>query len=279
MGSLLALGLTAAVSFAAESAKAPTPPSFKKIVVVYLENTDYRGALRQAYLSKLAKSGALLTDFHAETHPSQPNYVALAAGTTAGVHADANSDLDERHLGDLLEAAGRTWKVYAEDYPGSCFLGQRKGLYVRKHVPFVSFLNVQRDPKRCANIVDASDFKSDYRKRRLPDFSFFAPNMEDDGHETGVKFADRWVSKTFGPLLEDAEASAGVLVVVTFDEDDSLGNNHIYTVLAGDSVAPGSTSNRRYNHYSLLRTIEDAWNLGSLGRADAAAEPISGVWK
>jgi phospholipase C len=188
--------------------------------------------------------------------------------------------IDAPHLGDLLEQKGLQWKVYAEDYPGDCFLGATSGNYARKHVPFISFADVQNDPARCARIVEASQFDADLKASQLPDFSFYAPNLRDDGHNTGAAYADRWLSQRFGSLLQDSRFRQDMLFVVTFDESESLfGPNHILTVLYGDSVKPGSQSAQSYNHYSLLRLIEDELGLGNLGQGDATANPIQEVWK
>ena len=70
-----------------------------------------------------------------------------------------------------------------------------------------------------------------------------------------------------------------MLFVVTFDEGLGTGSNHIYTALFGPGVVPGSVSTSRYDHYSLLRTIEDALGLGTLGQEDARASAIAGVWQ
>lgn len=253
--------------------------SFKKVVVVVLENAGYDEAIAQPFLSKLASQGALLTDFHAVDHPSQPNYIAMIAGDTLGVDGDGVVNLDARHLGDLLEAAGKTWKVYAQGYPGGCFLGAGRGAYARKHVPFLSFKNVSRDPKRCANVGDDSGFLAAAKSGGLPDFSFFVPDLDNDGHETGAAYADRWLASYFGPLLRDSAFTRDTLLAVTFDEDDMTGDNRIYTALYGASVAPSSGSNAPLTHYSLLRTIEDALGLATLGKNDASAAPISGVWR
>src|SRR5712691_2845401 len=59
--------------------------SFKKVLIVIFENTAYQGAVSQPFFAKFAKEGALLTNFLAETHPSQPNYLALVSGDTHGV--------------------------------------------------------------------------------------------------------------------------------------------------------------------------------------------------
>ncbi|MDE2491050.1 MAG: acid phosphatase [Elusimicrobia bacterium] len=273
----LASALLAASALFPAAARA-AGPSFRKVVVVMLENTGYDRAAAQPFLSSLASRGALLTDLSAETHPSQPNYVALVAGSTLGVRSDSPVTLDARHLGDLLEAAGKTWRVYAEDYPGNCFLGAQSGLYVRKHVPFLSFRDVQDDSSRCANVTDASSFASDLQGGSLPDFSLFVPNLDDDGHDTGVAVADQWLSSTFGPLLGAPAFSQDTLLIVTFDEG-TRSDNRVYTVLYGAGVAPGSTSDAAYSHYSLLRTIEDGLGLGDLGQGDASAAPVSGVWR
>jgi hypothetical protein len=248
-------------------------------LIVVLENTDYENALAQPFLKDLAARGALLSNVFAVAHPSLPNYVALTTGSTYGLHSNDEVTLDVPHIGDLVEGAGRTWKVYAEGYPGNCFLGSNAGAYVRRHVPFLSFQNVQTDPARCQRIVNASVLASDIENGTLPDYGFYVPDVNNDGHDTGVAFADQWLAQTFGPRLQDSRFTDGTLFVVTFDEGSGTGSNHIYTVLYGPGVVPGSVSTSRYDHYSLLRTIEDALGLGTLGQEDARASAISGVWQ
>jgi hypothetical protein len=252
---------------------------FQKVFIVVLENTAYEDALAQPFLRDLAARGALLTNFFAEAHPSFPNYVALTAGSTYGLTSNAQVTLDVSHIGDLIERAGRTWKAYAEGYPGDCFLGSSAGPYVRRHVPFLSFRNVQTDPARCQRIVDASVLTSDVEHATLPDYALYIPDLNNDGHDTGVAFADQWLARTFGPRLQDPRFTDGMLVVITFDESPANALNHVYTVLYGPGVVPGSTSASRHDHYSLLRTIEDTLGLGTLGQHDAAASAITGVWR
>lgn len=50
-------------------------------------------------------------------------------------------------------------------------------------------------------------------------------------------------------------------------------------ILQEDAGIPASRSSAAYNHYSLLRTIEDGLSLGSLGRDDSTAAPIEDVFK
>ena len=252
---------------------------FRKVFIVVLENTAYADALAQPFLADLASRGALLANFFGETHPSFPNYVALTTGSTYGLTSNAEVTLDVSHVGNLLEGAGRTWKTYSEGYPGNCFLGASAGAYVRRHVPFLSFANVQTNPARCQNVVDASTLAADVEGGTLPDYALYVPDLNNDGHDTGVAFADQWLARTFGPRLQDSRFMDGMLFVVTFDESPASAPNHIYTALYGPGVTPGSTSASRHDHYSLLRTIEDTLGLGTLGQRDAAATAITGVWR
>ena len=57
------------------------------------------------------------------------------------------------------------------------------------------------------------------------------------------------------------------------------GPNRIYAALWGEAVRSGAVSERRYDHYSLLRTFEEALGLGTLGARDATAAPIDDVWR
>mgnify|MGYP000947856384 FL=1 len=163
---------------------------FDRAIFVVFENTNYSNALKQPFLKKLANQGALFTNFLAPTHPSQGNYVALTAGSMNGVTGDGLYNLNVNNIADLLEAKGLTWKVYAEDYPGNCFTGNSKK-YVRKHNPFISFTNIQKNPSRCSNIVNANQFDIDAKSGKLANYIFYVPNLNNDGHDTGVAYADK----------------------------------------------------------------------------------------
>ena len=274
---------TALLALAVTGAR-PLPPRnsapVDRVMIVVLENADFAEATRQPFLSRLAREGALLSNFHALAHPSQPNYVALTAGTLRGVDSNDPVTLAVRHIGDLVEANGLSWKAYAEDYPGDCYLKKESGDYARKHLPFLSFQNIQNDPQRCRErVVNAAELARDVVNGRLPNYSLYVPNQKNDGHDTNVAYADRWLAHTFGPLLRDQRFTNNLLLVVTFDEADKDGTNHIYTSLWGQSVRPGSASDAHYDHYSLLRTVEDMLGLGRLGKNDVTAGPIVGVWR
>ncbi len=255
-------------------------PPFRKIMTVYFENEDRDDVLKQPGFASFAAHGTLLHNFSAITHPSQPNYIASIAGSTMGVKGDGIANLDGTHIGDLLEARGKSWKVYVEGYPGNCDLSARIGPYVRKHVPFLSFKNISENRERCiAHVVPAGQLAIDIQNNNLPDYSLYIPDMNNDGHDTGIAYADRYFVKTFAPLMKDPRFTQDLLFVVTFDEGSWVGPNSIYAAMVGPNVKSGYVNLNPYNHYSLLRTVEDAFELGTLGRNDAKARPIQGIWK
>jgi hypothetical protein len=271
-------------------------PAFQKVVLILFENQGIEKVVEQSFFARLAKEGASLQNYHALTHPSQPNYIALVSGSDQGVRDDGVRTVDARHLGDLLEGAGKTWKNYAEGYPGGCFLERSQGLYVRKHTPFISFKNIQADEVRCrTHVVPGSVFFEDFKAGRLPDFSFFTPDMNQDGHDTNPSYSNQWFEKTFAPLLPEF-MKQGILLITTYDENDcnSIGrggvfitrssrcasdSNQIYLSFYGPQVKPGTQSSGYYDHYSLLKTLEEGFQLPSLGQKDATAESIQGIWK
>src|SRR5919201_7055706 len=90
----------AACGGSARSSPAPVPsgsPSrlprstTSHVVVVVMENKEYGSVIasRSApYENGLARRYALLTRFYGVAHPSLPNYIALVAGSTLGIHSD-----------------------------------------------------------------------------------------------------------------------------------------------------------------------------------------------
>ena len=170
---------------------------FDRVLVVVLENMDYKKAIRDPYFQFIMKKGAVFTNFHGIRHPSYPNYVAMVAGDTFDISTDHQETIYENSIADLLEAKSLSWKNYAEDYPGDCFLGKKSRLYVRKHVPFLSFYSIQQDSKRCANVVPSEHFMVDWKSRQLPTYSLFSPNLIDDGHNTNLTTGEKRFGEFF----------------------------------------------------------------------------------
>jgi hypothetical protein len=67
-------------------------PGYQHVFLFYFENEDYHqivGNTKQApYLNSLLKQGSVLSQFYAEEHPSDGNYLAVAGGSTFGIPLD-----------------------------------------------------------------------------------------------------------------------------------------------------------------------------------------------
>lgn len=68
------------------------PP--RKIILIIFENTSYKDAMTQPFFVNFADHGALLTNYFAIGHPSQPNYLAMVSGSTSNVADDGDVDLN-----------------------------------------------------------------------------------------------------------------------------------------------------------------------------------------
>ena len=261
-------------------------PPIGHVFVVILENTDEAVAEELPFFKRLSAMGALLENDHGLAHPSQPNYIAMMAGSAYGVTDDNSVTIDVPHLGDLLERKGLTWKTYAENYPGNCFIGvisgtQASGAYVRRHNPFIEFKNVQDNLSRCTqHIVNADVLDADIASGSLPNFSFYVPNDQHNGHDSSAAAADTWLETRFGSLINDPRFMKDMLFVVTYDESGTNAEaSSISAVLVGSAVKTGAESLNWYDHYNLLRTIEDIFGVGTLGQHDSTADPISDIWR
>jgi hypothetical protein len=277
---------------------------FDRVVIIVLENVDYEVAIQDKNLAALAQQGASFTNFHALFHPSYPNYLAMVAGTDFGIHrrprylADNQvnflNDSEHHTIADRLIEAGLDFKQYAEELPvGTCpwnlssqHVAQRRGNYVRRHVPFLSFREVQQ--KWCDRVIrvdsgDAKNFFVQDATKGLVAYSFYSPNMNHDGHDTGVAVAGAWLKKFLDSTFPE-KLRKGTLVVITFDESGGNADNRIYTLFLGDMVKPANQEDpavldRHYTHYSVLRTVEDNFGLEPLTANDRTAQPITDIWK
>jgi len=255
-------------------------PHLDHILTIVLENAEYSRAARAPFLHRLAQRGAVLTNYHAVAHPSYPNYLALVSGSTQSIHDNAPRLFDKGNLVDLLEQAHVSWKVYAENLPAPCSPVEVSpdGLYVRRHEPFASFRDIASDPVLCAHIVNAAEFPVDLSAYALPRYGLYIPNLDHDGHDTGLAAADAWLNAFLSPWLAQPSRLRNTLIIVTFGEGSRFWFNHVYTALIGDMVKPGVTNSQRYTHYSLLRLVEEGLDVGTLGKHDASTRPICCIW-
>ncbi|HMC69684.1 MAG TPA: alkaline phosphatase family protein, partial [Mycobacteriales bacterium] len=221
---------------------------------------------------------AVATNYAAVTHPSLPNYLALAAGSTFGITSDCTTCwVSATNIGDTLDAAGRTWKAYEESMPSPCFVGDSYP-YAQKHDPFIYFNDIRTNTARCqANVVPYTQLATDLRSTSsTPNFAFITPNLCNDMHDCSIATGDGWLRQQVPQILASpAFTTQRSLLAITWDEDDGTESNRVATLLIGSAAATGARSSVPYNHYSLLRTVESALGAGTAGGGDASASPMN----
>ncbi|HEX6799727.1 MAG TPA: alkaline phosphatase family protein [Ktedonobacterales bacterium] len=269
---------------AGEGVKTPggTPeplPQFAHVVVVVEENHSYDeiiGSADAPYLNALAARGAVFTDAHGVTHPSQPNYLALFAGSTFGLASDdCPQQLTGPTLATALLADGLTFTAYSEDLPRAGYSGCQSGgddfdpLYARKHAPWTNFAALPASINQ-----PFTSFPTDFSQ--LPAVAFVVPNQQDDMHSGSVAAGDSWLQEQLGSYAQWAPTHNSLLIV-TWDEDDGSTANHILTLFVGAHVQPGRYG-ETINHYDVLRTIEAIFALPYTNAA-AQATTIADVWQ
>jgi hypothetical protein len=185
-------------------------------------------------------------------------------------------------------------------------------LYASKHSGFINFASVQDDAHRAEHLVDFKQLDADLASGRLPAFALIVPNQCNEMHglrgfnipadcdygdtEGLIRRGDRFT----GELVKKIQATPAwrsaenVAIVITFDEGfgsnrdgccgvtpkapSNFGGGHIPTLVLTNHGPRGVKDATPYNHYSLLRTIEDAFgieeHLGHAAETDKGVAPM-----
>lgn len=178
--------------------------------------------------------------------------------------------------------------------------------YATRHNPFMYFHSIIDDQANCdAHVVELAALKSDLQKEATtPNYVFITPNLCADGHDSGCAngdpgglvgiddFLKEWVPR----IMASPAYQKDGLILVTFDEanlganaEDAAaccneprgpnsvlpglfgpGGGRIGAVLISPFIKPGTVSEVPYNHYSMLKSIEDLFGLPYLGHAGQA---------
>lgn len=250
-----------------------------KLLVVVLENHSARSAADgMPGLAAAAARYGLATRSFALTHPSLPNYLAIAGGSTFGVRDDklpvAHPLGGSSVFGQVL-AAGKLAKTYAEGMTSACQV-RSSGRYAVRHNPWAYFTS-PTERAGClrydvpAGTPTSGALHHDIAGETLPTFGLLIPDLCNDSHDCSLSTADRWLHGWLSPLLASQDFRTGRLaVVVTFDEDDHRANNSILTAVLHQRLR-GSKVAARVDHNALSHAVSRL--VGARPLRDAARAP------
>src|SRR4051794_32725364 len=190
------------------------------------------------------------------------------------------------------------------DHPGIGTTDNAEGAraddqYATKHNPFVYFHSIIDRQAACdANVVDLNALEGDLASASTtPAYSFITPDLCADGHDNscadgtspgGYAGIDAFLSNYVPKITGSPAFADDGLLIVTFDEASGdasdccnepqgatptsngysgNGGGRIGAVLVSKYIKANSTNGTPYNHYSLLRSMEDLFGLTHLGHA------------
>jgi hypothetical protein len=173
-------------------------------------------------------------------------------------------------------------------------------LYAAKHNPFVYFKSVQDGHNHNNSLANTVAFDgtgglyADLQAGKSPTFSFIAPNQcndqhgrgnagpfcnfdpSDDGSQAGLNPAliyqgDVTVQKLVNAIhASKAWREETSAIVVVWDENDyslAPNNNQVVVIVDTNYGRHGVSSGKRYTHFSLLKSLESAFDLPCLNHA------------
>src|SRR3989475_8611739 len=237
--------------------------NFDQLVVVLMENHDLTDIYGPAtYMTQLADQYAFSQHWSSLTNPSQPNYIGLIGGSLFGVGGDGNHpNLNHPTIVDVIENSGHTWKAFAESAGGSgCGLPPPRG---EDHYPFLSYTTITGNSARCANLVSGGPPQVVAALNAGTSFIWFTPTDGHNMHDNSVSSGDSWL-QSWVPGLLSAMAGKKAALVIMFDEGYA-NPPLIYMGFSGPATKTAYKSSVSYNHYSLLKLLEDVWGGGNAG--------------
>lgn len=261
-------------------------PRFDVVVLVMLENTRYSDVVdspAMPYFNSLANRYGLATQYFANTHPSIGNYFMLTTGQIITNDNNFPGPVTDDNLVRRMNAAGVSWRVYAQGLPSVGYVGGDVYPYVKRHNPFAYFSDVLDSAEQRSRLVPWNQFAQDLGA--LPRFVYLLPDQQNNGHDCPAgmqtctlndKLAavDDFLRDTLDPLLAAPAFERG-LVVVNWDESDGAdvehGGGRIAVLLLSPRVRPGHRSTTFYQHQSGLRLMLEAMGIASFPGASANA--------
>ncbi len=260
----------------------------KHVVLVMEENQSYDTVVGNTSvwpnLNNLIGSGALPTNYYANSHPSIGNYFMLTTGQLLTTDDSSTTVWNVDNIARRMLAAGVSFRIYAEGITQG-YVGGNTGLYLIRHNPFAMLSDVASNSQVAnATIWPFSQFATDLANGTLPEFSYVVPDVDDDAHNGTPQQADSWLqTNVVVPLSNSSAFQSGGdgLLIVDFDEaldsDTTNGGGHVAPVLWGPNVKVGyeQTSTTLYQHQSMLRTMMEALQLTNPPGAAASAPSMA----
>jgi acid phosphatase len=211
----------------------------------------------------------------------------MEAGTNFGIFDDLQPPSHRlsstNHLVTLLQNAGISWKTYQENVtPGRATNSVFP--YLARHNPFVFFDDVTSDLTYCTNHVRPfTDLAGDLTNGTVASYNFITPNQTNDMHDLATgsnsrpRQGDTWLSQQLPMILSSPAYTNNGAVFITWDEGNPDGPIGMM-VLSPTAKGGGYSNSIRYNHSSLLRSLQEIFQVRPFLGAAAFANTLSDLF-
>ncbi len=270
-------GLQPAVSApAACGQSSDARPVIRHVIIIVMENHSLSSIQGHApFLNALAKRCGSAINYHAISHPSLPNYLAMTSGSFHRIHSDCSPQRCSQpgpNIFSQLSRHGLRWRSYAESMPVACDMSTA-GLFAARHVPAVYYTRVRpycRRQVRSLGRVGTGRMHRALHSGHAPAFMFVTPNLCNDMHSCPVASGDKWLRTWIAMIVASRTYRHGhTAILITFDEGS--GSNVVPLVVVSRYTRPHTVSHRLLSHYSLLRASERLLGMRRyLGKARSA---------
>ncbi len=194
-------------------------------------------------------------------------------------------------IGDLLSAAGTSWKWYSQGWNQAVadIHTQAPPGFVYDHQSLTYFANYQLGtPGQVAHIQDLSNYDMDLSQGTLPSVAFLKGLDTNDEHP-GVSSelaGQLWAAQQVADL-QNSSSWSNSTAIITYDEnggrwdqvappvEDQWGpGTRVPAIVISPFAKRGFVDNTQYETVSIDKTLEDQYHLPALSTRDAAANPM-----
>jgi phospholipase C len=284
-GTLAAIVIAGAMPATASALAAPSPcgqavharPDIRHVIIIVMENRSSTQVIGHApFMTTLAHRCGLATNYHAITHPSLPNYLAMTSGSTHGIRTDCEpAQCWVRGPNVFTQASrhGLRWRSYAESMPRPCYRGTTT-LYAARHVPAVYYRRIHDCGRHVRKLgkLTRGHLHFALHSGHAPALMFVTPNMCNDMHDCSLRRGDTWLSRWIPMIVRSPTYRHGhTAVLLTFDEGGGGGKNIVPLIVLSRYTPVHAVRHRLLTHYSLLRATEKMLGIRRyLGKARSA---------
>ena len=189
---------------------------------------------------------------------------------------------------DRLDAAGVSWKFYIQDYdPDTTF--RTPGAHLPAQVvraPLLAFSRYLDDPTVMSHVVPLDQYYQDLHDGTLPAVSYIVPAGPSEQAPSSLENGQAFVRGVITALKRSSTWDSSALMLTYSDsggwydhvrppqlDGNGLGFR-VPALLVSPYARRGFVDHTQLEHASMLRFIEENWNVASLGPRDASANDL-----